>query len=589
MKYDFIILGVDKMKKTILLTVCFMAFALVLIACNNDDDTNNVDGSTDIVENGAETNNVSSFAEFGLDENMRFIDQRTISVALWERPNERMPVMANSYWAEWVAAQMLELHNVVIDWETIPRWGPEYTHMGTLLGSNSAPDVSYTLNVGVIATFAGMGGLQDLAPLLERYNDFLPYMYNLLGEELIYWQKDPNTGQLFNITGRLFQDGSNLMFIREDWLAALDLDIPTNLEEFEYTLRAFRDRASELPGYENMSFVVPYMLGSDVTWHGGILHQSLVPNDITDRDWFVYGKSGNSNERLFHHRDVMFEGARLWNQWFNEGLLYSGFAISDDVSQGDLITLGQVGAFSGNWDFPFRGDPGFIAGVNGIRENIGPDANFIPILPFVNDVGEQQIFMPNPIDRRIFFPNSNTEQLASLLYLDFMSRPETLDFLQFGFEGRHHEVLDGGVIAMLSESEDNPWPDNQLFTVIRNFDLALMVNGIHFWDTDPVRAERTTALGYPGIEADAIITARNLGLDNGRWFAPVPHPPIYAEEGTIPGLIAEREDILRVLIAGTSPENFEAEFNRLYDAYLLMGGQAIIDERAAIWESIFGN
>jgi len=578
------ILGGKTMKKKVLLLMAsFMVFVLVLAACNNDEytdtvapPTDEINGSDDIVEN--------LFAEFGLDENMRFIDQRTISVALWERPNERMPIMADSYWAEWVVAEMLARHNVVIEWETIPRWGPEYAHQSMLLGSDAAPDVGYTLNHGMLSTFAQMDGLLDLYPLLERYRDLLPHLFGLVGEELIYWNLDPNTNELFNITGRLFQDGSSLLFIREDWLAALDLPIPTDLETFEYTLRAFRDRADELPG--DLDRVIPYLLGNDVTWHGGILYQSLIPSNISDRDWFIYSMSGNANQRLFNHRDVMFEGTQIWNRWFNEGLLWNDFVIAEDYVGGDLISLGIVGAFTGNWDFPFRATEGLITGI---RENIGPDANFIPILPFVNDVGEQQIFMPNPTDRFIYFPVGNTEPLASLLYLDFMSRPDVLDFLQFGFEGRHHQVLEGGVIEMLPEPEDDPWPNNQLFTVIRNFDLAPTVNGIHFWDTDPARAEQTVALGYPGISAEAIIEARNLGLDNGRWFSPVPHPPIVSEEGMVSGLNSERNDILHILIAGTSPAEFEARFNQLYDAYLRMGAQDIIDERAAIWHDLFGD
>jgi putative aldouronate transport system substrate-binding protein len=197
--------------------------------------------------------------------------------------------------------------------------------------------------------------------------------------------------------------------------------------------------------------------------------------------------------------------------------------------------------------------------------------------------------MPNPTDRRIFFPHSNNEQLASLLYLDFMSRPEVLDFLQFGFEGVHHEVLASGAIRTFPQDYPNPWPDNQIFTVIRNFDIALMVNGVHFWDTRPSDAEQTVALGYPGIPAELIIQARSLGLDNGRWFPPVPAPPQAAVEAHNAGLISQRIDILTRLVAGTSVEDFDAAFDREYDNYLQMGGQAIIDERAQIWEQLFGN
>ena len=523
------------------------------------------------------------FSAFGLDENMRFTETRHISVALWDRANDRIPVFADSYWANWVQEEIYRVHNINVQWTTVPRWSEE-EFQTTLLGAGTAPDVGLTFSDGMVSTMGQMGGLHDVAPFLATYRELLPHLFDLVGEDMIYWTQNPVTGELFSITGRLFQDGRSLTFIREDWLDTLDLPIPTTVAEFEATLEAFRDNATLLPG--NNGTVIPYFLGHDITWHAGTLFESLIPSDVTEREWFVYAFPGNTNERLFHFEDAMREGARILNRWFHNDLLWRDFAVAEEQLAWDMVALGQVGSFSINWDFPFRAAEGIITDI---RTHVGPDANFIPILPFVNDAGQVRTFLPSPTDRSIFFPVTNTEPLASLLYLDFMSRPDVLDLLQFGHEDMHHDVLANGAIAMLSEDPDNPWPDHMVIPSLRNFDLALTINGIHFAETDPDRAVATLALGYPGIEPEAILNARHLNLSNAYWFRNVVTRPIAAEEGMTVPLIEARDVLLHTVIAGTSMADFDQVFNNMYQQYLNLGAGAVIAERREAWLETFGD
>lgn len=523
-------------------------------------------------------------ASLGLDDNLRFMDTRTISVALWDRANDRIPVFAESYWADWVQAEILARHNINVEWVTVSRWNEE-EQQTTMLGSGAAPDVGLTFSQQMVQTFGQMGGLHNLYPLLQTYGHLLPHLFDLVGSEMMHWELDPASNALYAITGRLFQDGRSLTFIREDWLETLGLPIPVGIEQFEATLVAFRDNQDILPGANNANFA-PYALGADITWHGGTLFESLIPSDITEREWFVRSFHGNNNQRLFHFEEVMREGARIWNRWFHEGLIYQGFVTTSDGDIGDMISLGSVGAFTGNWDFPFRASEGFITGL---QQNVGPEANLIPILPFLNDAGEVRTFMPPATDRRIFFPLTNTEPLASLIYLDFMSSPEVLDLLQFGIEGRHHEVLPNGAMAMLAETADNPWPDDQVIPSLRNFDIALTVNGIHFAETDPTRAVNTLALGYPGITPEAIMEARELNLRYGYWFRNVITRPIAAEEGMTVPLLDARDVLLHTVIGGTSQADFDAVFTQMYNNYMAMGGAAIIAEREQAWIETFGD
>ncbi|MCL1988488.1 MAG: hypothetical protein FWG64_11055 [Firmicutes bacterium] len=514
----------------------------------------------------------------GLDDNLRFTEPRTISVALWDRSHDRIPNFNESYWAEWVQSQILEDHNIIVEWVPVPRW-EEAEFQSTLLSAGSAPDIGYTFNMGMLTTFSQMGGMQDLAPLMRNYGDLLPHLYTLLGNN-IYWNLDPLTGELFSIAGRLIIDGRNNMFVREDWLDALDLEIPRTVDEFEEMLVAFRDNAELLLG-DDAANIIPYQVAAEIGWTIDPILSANIPNDLSEREWFRYG----FDIRRFTVPGIQ-EGVRTINRWYHMGLLWDDFTVYDinQTMASDLIRLGYVGAFAGNWDFPFRAQDALITTM---RENQGEQANFIAIPPLRNDAGVSVNRMPNPVDRFIFFPTTNNEPLASLLYLDWISRPEVIEFLAFGIEGVHRQTHADGAIEVLGETDTHSWPDHQFIPSLRNFDIAITINGISLGD--PVLDARTLAFGYPGIAPEAIMYSRAAGLD----FAYFPRNVVTrirpTEEGMSVPLADQREIILAQLISQATPETFDSMWATLFQQYLNLGAQAIIDDRDAAWVEAFGD
>ncbi|MCL2559711.1 MAG: hypothetical protein FWE07_04425 [Turicibacter sp.] len=590
-----------KKNKLWLFLSIFAVALLVLAACGdgNGDDTG---GDAETGDNG---NGDVVADEFGLDENGRFVEQRTISVALWDRNDERIPNFDESYWAEWVAEQMLEQRNVVVEWETVPRWPNDYEHQSMLLAAGDAADVGATFNNAMITTMAEMGGIHNLYDHLPRYRDLLPNLYGLLGNN-VYHNFDPVTETLWTLAGwnNNANNGRTSVWIREDWLAALDLEIPTTMDEFADTLRAFRDRADELPGVGEIGEfyipsgeedvegvweeflmtaddVIPYLITQDVGWDATAIFESFIPSDITEREWFVRG----FDDRRFMFEDAMREGARVLNQWYYEGLIFDDFAITDTRDAQDRIRLGHVGATIANWDMPFRGGD---AWTTRMRENVGEDAMFIPITPFLNDVGEVQQFVPNPTDRFIFFPSTNDEILASFLYLDFMSSPDTVRYLQIGREGLHHEILEDGAISMLSQED---MEGRYVQPSGMNFDITLTVNNLGAWQFggDEDVAVGTLSRAYPGIDPERVLHAREIGTMNNIMFRNVNVPHIAAEDGMSAVLADLRNLILHRVIANVHPDDFDEAWAAEYQVYLDTGGRAIMEEREQAWIDTFGD
>lgn len=607
-----------KKKKLLFLVSIFAVALLFLAACgdgNGTDTDTDVTATTDTGTDATDITGGDSDLPDGLyvdaNGNYRFEETRTISVALWDRNHDRIPNFDESAWADWVVEQMLEVHNIAVEWRTVPRWPNDYEAQSILIAAGEAADVGYTFNNANITTFAEMGGIHNLYPLLQDYGHLLPNMYGLLGRN-VYHNLNPDTGDLWTITGwnNNATNGRTTTWIREDWLNVLDLPIPTTLEEFEATLTAFRDRAAELPGvgetgsvthrlpeedwenedepeYETTYFdltasdIIPFLMTQDVGWTASTLFESFIDPNISEREWFVNG----FDDRRFHFEEAMREGTRVLNRWFNEDLIFHDFAITENRDSEDRIRLGHVGATVQNWDMPFRGGDGWTRYG---RENINDDVNWIPITPFLNVNDEVQQFVPNPTDRFIFLPETNDQKLASLLYIDFLSRPETIRFLQIGEEGMHHEVLEDGSIAMLDQTDiPNEWfqPSGM------NFDITLTVNNLGSWQFDGDEDFALTALSraYPGIEPEAVLHAREIGTYNNIMFRNVILRTRVSESGMAGPLSDLRNQIFHRMIAQVSPENFDAEWEREYEIYLNTGGRAIIDERDQAWVEAFGD
>lgn len=494
----------------------------------------------------------------------KFAETKHITVEIFNRYNDGGTDPTSNPYTEYIKKGMLEKYNVEVEFLSIGRW-TEVDDLNNALAAGTAPDVCVTYSYPTIQTYADMGGVINLNEIngrkLEEYKDLLPNLWNLLGDTNIFYDQDPDTGNLWAIEAILAESARINTFIREDWLKKLGLELPTTEEEFYNCLVAFRDNAEKLLGAD-ASHMIPYSTSYDVGWRNDHLFAAYIPDGVDDETLFING---------FDDRHLLYpnykEGVRVLNKWYNEGLVWKDFGEypSGDTTEDNLMKAGFVGAFQHNWDYPYRNGEDSIAAA---LKRIDPEAAYVAVDCFKNDAGLYRKFLSASVDRKVFFPATNDEPLASLLYLDFISSPETIAKLQLGEEGVTYEKLDNGAFKKIATTGE--WLQNSL----NNIDYTITVNGLYLGDA----TAETTALGYEGVDSKYIVTALAASKKDGRVPA-VFHVGAIATEAEYGTSLPTYRDTLLTQAVTASVDQFDAVYDKGMQDYMDNGGAAITEER----------
>lgn len=564
-------------RKAVSILAISTTIALALSGCTSDKPAPSASPAPSATSaptsNTAEDSKDAGLEKIGLDSNLKFKETRKITVEIFDRGNDGGTKPEDNFYTQYIKDGMLRDHNVEVTFVPVPRW-TEGEVINNLLAGNQAPDISLTYSYPTIQTYANMGGVLDLGPIVEENKELLPDMWEYLTEANIYWDKDPSTGTLWALETRLNVLNRINTFVREDWLKKLNLQAPKTLQEFESMLVAFKDNASTLLG-KDANKMIPFSTSFDIGWRADHLTSSYVPNNITDKDIYIQG---------FDDRHFLFpnykEGIKTLNKWYNEGLIWKDFSLypAGDVTEDNLMKMGYVGAFIHNWDYPYRnGDDSIHASLQRL---VGPDAAYIAIEPFANDAGVYKKFLSGPVDRKIFFPATNKEPIASLLYVNWISKLENRVFLQFGEEGVTHEKLPDGSLKTIATTGE------KIMNSPANIDYTITSNGLDLGDPD--KTVKSIANGYAGVDAKYIEIANQITTHDGRVGKNANVGEIKAEDGQGQALKEKRDTLLNKAVVAPVDK-----FDAIYDAgmkdYLGSSGQAIIDERTAAWEKYFGN
>ncbi len=238
---------------------------------------------------------------------------------------------------------------------------------------------------------------------------------------------------------------SNLysMKVRQDWLDALNMEMPTTLEGFFDMLVAFRENDMNGNGVADERMVIP--TGSCKTTWGGCFD-----NGVTG--WFGLANYVFQLNRVTKKAEVPFlqEGFVPYMQFLrdcvNAGVLY----ISDSVGKNDtsltsLLAENVASAFFQRADIDWAGTPedatyallGKIQAVEGIE----------PVMD--GSVGQKAW------DLRGF--SYDTDPKAAAGYLDVVCSIDWSVFWNLGVEGKSFEVLETGIHKFTAPTDKAEW------------------------------------------------------------------------------------------------------------------------------------
>lgn len=552
------------MKKKILSLLLTCAMTLSLAACGGG----NEEGGTSTEQTPVVTADPSEIVDG------KFVETRKITVEVYDRGNDGGSDPTNNMYTDYIKKGMLEDHNVEVEFVAVPRW-TEVEQINNLLAASDAPDICLTYDYATIQSYANMGGVLDLSGYVEAYKDMLPNLWAWLGDTNINWNKDPQTGTIWAIEGKRAVTARINTFVRKDWLDTLGLKEPTTKAEFEAMLVAFRDNADVLLGAD-ADKMIPYSVSYDVGWRAATLIESFIDPALSDRDYYVNG----FDDRKFTEPGTK-EAIRLLNEWYNAGLMWDDFALygSGDTTEDDMMKAGYVGAFTHNWDYPFRNGTDSIAAS--LQRIVGPEAKYVAIDPFEDSKGTHTKFITSSAgDRKIFFPVTNDEPLASLLYLDWISDPEHIQYLQLGDEGVTHTVIEEGVYASKAAT------GAAIMNSGNNIDYTITCNGLCLATEESTI--KSIAYGYAEADPDDVANAYKIAMTDSRVEKNVNVGAIEAEEG-MGTILSEKRDIAYDTAVIAKPSEFDSVWDAAMDDYLNAGGQDIINERTEKWISTYGD
>ncbi|WP_027085973.1 extracellular solute-binding protein [Cohnella panacarvi] len=480
-------------------------------------------------------------------------EHRTLTVEVFDRGKPGQPDLNNNYWTKYINDNFGKQYNATVKFVTVPR-SQEVEKLNVLMASSDAPDIVFTYDAGTVYKFSQQGGLTDLGPVLEQHGTDL---VNYLGEEILKYGKID--GKQYAIPGKRTVLAGFNTFIRKDWLDKLSLPVPTTAEQFYDTMVAFKEKN---PG--NVTGVIPfgYSLNSATPGLGDLI-EAFKPSNLTEQQFATL--QPNSVRTPPWTMPGYDKAVQFMNKMFNEGLISPNFTTDKDGKQLDAdISNGKVGAFSTNWDGPYRTAPG---NYTNLKTNV-PGAELIPINPWQNDAGKhpKQGYSPNGMF--ILVPTFSKNADLAVQYLNWMVDPKNTLFLQNGEEGVDFNMVNGVPVQTGTTTSGD-----KMMTVANNLDYDILSNGIELGD--PQKNAAAISAGYPGFEKE-VEEALKVAMTD--YYAPyyfsIPNSAEAKYHGQLTSLSAQM--LAKLIFA--KPAEFDGLYKTLVEQYMEQGGKAVEDE-----------
>jgi len=484
----------------------------------------------------------------------------TLRVRTYDRDINGLDV-TNCWQLKYAQEHFGDPNHIKLEFVSTPRW-TEGADLDRDLNGDVAPDISMTYDGNLVQQCIDQEGIWQLDDLLNEYG---PNLKAFLGEELLGYGQSDHDGdgvkEQWFIPARRISRANVGNFIREDWLKALDMELPTDIESFTAYLKAAKEK--KLAGDNTMPFAFG-IYEPDPMYNVRRFTDAWVDfTQVTEEDWFAYAR----NPEMLPGAK---EGFRWLNSLYHDGLLPESFALTNNDKANDTaLIMGYNGFFSQQPDQPWRTDKNYQIEL---EKNV-EGGHWVTVNPFANaSLGGKTLHdIYAPAGLSIIIPLTADEKtaVAAMKYLDWMAIPENMFAMQNGIEGINYEGINELGVPYGVKSADQVPNENKMHAG----DIVFISNGLCYFDDEKNAA--ALALPFAGYEDDVVASYINAQTDS---WTQISFTVSIQAETDYGATIKSRQGKFLADVVSCDP----AEFDTVYDAgiqdLLKSGADKMIEE-----------
>lgn len=236
--------------------------------------------------------------------------------------------------------------------------------LNTLIASNTLPDIYAVNDTAILLDLRDAGMLLDMTPYLDEYGpDIVEYLGDRIEMPVV------NEGGIYGLVSEAGMYPSNLA-VRLDWLEAVGLEMPTDLDSLYDVLYAFTYNDPDGNGVKDTYGIAPSM---SANFFQHIMAAFDIPFAF---DGTVQLEDGTVTTVMKHPR--FLEAIEYLRKLYQDGLMDPDFATITQMQAFERLWNGQVGVmdfqsvgitnnwYPGRYTFEVPEDPGEIFGFTSL-------------------------------------------------------------------------------------------------------------------------------------------------------------------------------------------------------------------------------
>ena len=485
------------------------------------------------------------------DYSAGFPERVTIQIPVYDRGFENWNV-ADNYYTQWVQQEFGEKYNVDVEYVAISR-SNEVTDYMQMIAAGTAPDIIMHYDMPQAVSYYDEGAMQDID--YDELAFYAPTYWAKMQETIeTYGTIDDHQAFIFAERDPYYYNWVTL--IRKDWCDQVGMEVPTTWEELQDVLAAWQEAGLGTYNHE-------LIIGSFTYFY------PWIEEGTTDEELALYLDLNVAPFTWSATKNYL----RAFNEMYNAGTLDPNFYLTtDDAMEKGKFVSGECGTYS------FYISNGTDVFTSLLANDPDAEVAILNSTPSIVAEGYTPYYYEYPSYGMIMGINSQStdeERAAVYMFLEWLSQPENLTYMQYGVEGETYTVGEDGINTLVAD-----YTGEAALSQNQNKDYwCLVVESITYGDEEMDLTANKSLLAPAGYE-DLIQQSYDMckANEDAGLISPIFTSVVESSADYTADLKALWQEAYVACITA-APEDFDATYEEYCQEYLDAGYQDILDEK----------